>query len=353
MATPSLRILARTLGLSHTTVSEALRGSPRVLPSTRARVQAAADAAGYRHNPLAGALMSELRRSRAGTFRGLVGLLDLDGPDRRPAAAVRYNRELVRGATERAELLGFKVEPFVIGRKGLSLSRLDTILQSRGIRGVFLLPCGTNPDIAGLGWERYAGVYADYLIERPALHSVCSDHYRSMMIALQQLRSMGYQRPGLAMHQAHDNRLLNRWEAAFNAYLDHHDGFERIKPLIVPELNETAFTPWFKQTRPDVVLCHNAEAMTWMQAAGARIPKTHGFCCLNIKTAAAPCAGLDLQPRLLGARGIEMLIAQMHRNEYGVPETPSTTTIPACWVEGGTLRDSRGTRAKAAAAMQG
>src|SRR5690606_7693463 len=148
-----LRVLARSLGLSHTTVSEALRGSPRVLPATRARVLAAAEAAGYRHNPLAGALMSELRRSRAGTFRGLVGLLDLDGPEHRPPAAIRYNRELVRGATERAEELGFKVEPFVVGRRGVSLARLDTILHSRGIRGVFLLPCSVSPDISGLGWE--------------------------------------------------------------------------------------------------------------------------------------------------------------------------------------------------------
>jgi LacI family transcriptional regulator len=267
-----------------------------------------------------------------------VGVIDLDGPDRRPPPAIRYNRELIRGATDRAEELGFKVEPFVVGRKGVSLPRLDTILQSRGIRGLFLLPSSVSPDIAGLGWERYAGIYADYIIEKPGLHSVCSDHYRSMMIALQHLRSMGYRRPGLAMHTAHDDRLLNRWEAAFNAYLDHHDGFQRIAPLIVPELNQDSFTPWFKTGKPDVVLCHNADAIAWMQATGASVPRTHGFCCLNIKTAVTPCAGLDLQPRLLGARGVEMLIAQIHRNEYGVPATPSTTTIPARWVDGETVR---------------
>ncbi len=338
MATPSLRILARTLGLSHTTVSEALRNSPRVLPATRARVLAAADAAGYRHNPLAGALMSELRRSRAGTFRGLIGLLDLDGPDRRPPPALRYNRELVRGATERADELGFKVEPFVVGRKGVSLQRLDTILQSRGIRGLFLLPSSVPPDLAGLGWDRYAGIYADYLIEKPGLHSVCSDHYRSMMIALQHLTGLGYRRPGLAIHAAHDDRLLNRWQAAFNAYFDRHRELVPAPTLVTSTLDEVAFTPWFRAARPDVVLCHNSDAMQWMKNSGARIPKTHGFCSLNIRTATIACAGLDLQPRLLAARGVELVIAQMHRNEYGVPETPSTTTIPARWVDGETLR---------------
>jgi LacI family transcriptional regulator len=347
MATPSLRILAGTLGLSHTTVSEALRNSPRVLPATRARVLAAAKAAGYRHNPLAGALMSELRRSRAGTFRGLIGLLDLDGPDRRPPPAVRYNRELVRGATDRADELGFKVEPFVVGRKGVSLPRLDTILQSRGIRGLFLLPSSVTPDLAGLGWDRYAGIYADYIIEKPGLHSVCSDHYRSMMIALQHLADLGYRRPGLAIHAAHDDRLLNRWQAAFNTYLDRDRQLAPVPALVTPSLDEASFAPWFASARPDVVLCHNSDAMRWMQNAGARIPDTHGFCSLNIGTATIPCAGLDLQPRLLAARGVEMLIAQLHRNEYGAPETPSTTTIPARWVDGETLRPkSRATKRK-------
>ena len=39
---PSLRELARSLGLSHTTVSEALRDSPRVKAATRERVLKAA-----------------------------------------------------------------------------------------------------------------------------------------------------------------------------------------------------------------------------------------------------------------------------------------------------------------------
>ena len=78
--------------------------------------------------------------------------------------------------------------------------------------------------------------------------------------------------------------------------------------------------------------------MEWMQECGARIPETHGFCCLNVISNTIPCAGLDLQPSLLGARGVELLIAALHRNDCGVPEHPSTTTIPASWVDGPTLR---------------
>ena len=137
---PTVRSLARELGLSRTTVSDALRGAPRVDIRTVQRVQEAARAAGYHRNPLAAALMSELRRSRGATFRGVIAAIDLDEPDR-PAYAARFHRALVLGATSRSDELGFKLENFVMGREGgLSVPRLDSVLQSRGIHGVLLLP---------------------------------------------------------------------------------------------------------------------------------------------------------------------------------------------------------------------
>jgi DNA-binding LacI/PurR family transcriptional regulator len=339
MSSPSLRELARGLGLSHTTVSEALRDSPRVNPKTRDRVKQAAQTAGYRLNPLAGALMSEMRRSRSGTFRGVLAILDLDGPTGRPLPATRYHNELARGAAARAEELGFKAETIITGQRNISDARLDTILRARGIRGVFLLPVGNNPDISGLNWSHYAGIYSDYIIERPGLHSVCPDHYRSMMLALHHLKRLGYRRPGLALPMEVDSRLLHRWEAAFRTYHEYDQTFAHLEPLVMEPLEREVFVDWFKREQPDVVLCHRAEVLRWMAECGARVPATHGFCCLNVTTNVETCAGLDLQPRLLGARGMELLIAQLHRNEYGVPDHPSTTTISAAWVDGPTLRD--------------
>ena len=338
MSAPSIREIARTLGLSHTTVSEALRESPRVNPATRRRVQKAAKAVGYRPNPLAGALMSEMRRARSGTFRGLLAILDLDGPDGRPASSNRYHRELVRGASARAAALGFKAEMIITGTQGISNSRLDTILQARGIRGILLLPIAGHADLSNLDWSHYAGIYTDYLIERPALHAVCPDHYRSMVSAVQRLHTLGYRRLGLVLHTDHDSRLLHRWEAAFHTYHEHHSQKEALPPLILPEFDRKTFIRWFKTKQPDAVLCNRAEVMEWMEECGARIPETHGFCCLNITSNTKQCAGLDLQPGLLGERGVELLIAALHRNDCGVPEHPSTTTIPASWVDGPTLR---------------
>lgn len=334
---PTLRSLARSLGLSRTTVSDALRGSPRVDPNTAARVKKAARDAGYRRNPLAGALMSELRRSRGSAFRGVIAAIDLNEPSR-PAASALYHKELVAGAEERAAELGFKVERFVAGNGGISVQRLDSILQSRGIHGVVLLPAWDEPDLTSLDWSTFSGIYTDYIIEHPALHSVCPDHYRSLLATLQKMIALGYRQPGLFLQKHQDERLQYRWGAAFRAFQETHPELKTVPPLIVDNYSREEFLRWFKRHKPDVVLAHNTEALDWMESAGAKVPDSHGFFCLNIWMKTRPCAGLDLQPRTLGARATELLIGQLQHNETGIPEWPSTTTIPARWVDGPTLR---------------
>lgn len=342
MPVPTLRTLARSLGLSRTTVSDALRGSPRVNAQTVARVRAAADAAGYKRNPLTGAVMSLLRRSRSQQFRGVLAAIEMIEPSR-PTHAVRYNESLLAGVTERANELGFKVEHFVCGPSGLRLSRLDTILNTRGIQGLVVLPASGFPDLSSLSWGRYTAVYADYFIDHPPLHCVCSDHYRSMVGLLQELHARGYRRPGLLMEITHDERLHFRWEGAFLALQKYLPKISTVPALRLKSVTRSVFETWFKKHDPDVVLGHFPETIAWMKACGAKIPQTHAFVCLNSLRAGEECAALDLRTGQLGARAAELVIGQLLHNEFGVPEQPSLTTIPAILREGPTLRPAGST----------
>jgi LacI family transcriptional regulator len=103
------------------------------------------------------------------------------------------------------------------------------------------------------------------------------------------------------------------------------------------EFARSEFVRWFKRHKPDVVLGHWTPAIDWMRECGARIPETVGFVSLNVTTETRPCAGLDFRPRLLGARSAELLIAQLQRNERGIPSPASLTMIPALWRDGPTL----------------
>jgi LacI family transcriptional regulator len=337
MSSPTLRSLAKQLGFSRTTISDSLRNSPRVSPDIAEKVRAGAAAAGYKQNPLASALMSDLRRSRAHLFRGTIGAITLDEAERPPHATAFFD-ELINGARVRADALGYNVDKFLIGKTQLSWRRLEGILRSRRIEGLMLLPAWADPDYSKLDWSRYAGVYCDYLIEHPALNSVCSDHYRSMMTALQTLHTRGYQRLGVVLHRPHDARLQHRWEAAAIVFQLHAAGIQYVPPLVRDSLSSEEFKTWFRKHSPDVVLAHHDQVMDWMKECGAQIPTTHGFCCLNVLMRSSPCAGLDLQPRLLGEHAIEGVIAQLQRNEHGVPSKASLTTTAAIWVEGPTVR---------------
>jgi DNA-binding LacI/PurR family transcriptional regulator len=335
-AIATIRGLAAQLGLSRTTVSDALRGLPRVHRKTAIRVRRAAGAAGYRVNPLASAVMSEIRRSGSQSYRGGLAAIDLQEADRPPYAA-RFHEALVAGAHARAAELGYKLQTFLVGREGVTVERLDSILQSRGIQGLLLLPAWQLPDLSRLDWSRYSGVYADYLIERPALHAVASDHYRSLMSALQCLGRMGYRKPGLFLRRRHDERLHFKWEGAYLAYQRRHRNSGHVPALVMEKLNRVQFVRWFRRHRPDVVLGHSVEAVEWMAQCGAKVPETAGFFSLNVTTEARHCAGLDQQPHLLGSRSAELLIAQLQRNERGIPPFASLTVIPALWRDGPTL----------------
>lgn len=335
---PTVRTIAKALGLSRTTVSDALRGTGRVDPDTAERVTRYAERVGYRPNPLTGSVMSAMRRGVAQVYRGSLAVVDIAEPGRMPHGP--FHGEIIAGIRARSEDLGFSVEEFLAGPTALPLHRLDRILQSRGIHGVAVLPAWYAPDLTGMKWENYAGIYTDYIIERPSLHSVCADHYHLIITALERVKQRGYRRPGMIIQVRRDERIELRQTAAFRAFQAAHFPDKPV-PLLIrgEEAALTAdFPAWFKRHKPDVVLSHFEDTLDWMAACGARVPETHGYVALNVIASRRPTAGLDLQGRMIGSRAADMLIGQILRNERGLPEWPSRTVIAARWVEGPTVR---------------
>jgi LacI family transcriptional regulator len=336
---PSISTLARELGLARTTVSDALRGHGRVSAATVKRVRAAAAAAGYKSNPLLATVLGAINHSRRSPVRGALAIIDLYEQAHWPHGP--FQRELVAGAKARAAEMGFAVAEFVVGDARLPWSRLESILRSRAIHGVIVLPAWFEPDLSPLDWSRYAGLYMDHASRGPELHSVCSDHYGSMLSLLELLEQRGYRRPGLILQRGRDARLRGRQSAAFRAFhAARGSATEAVPPLITEEYprRDGDFAPWFRQHRPDVVLSHFPETRDWIRSADPFAEC--GVVLLNILHGTYPCAGLDLQPRILGARAAEMVVGQILRNEFGVPAWASRTTVQARWVEGPTVRPS-------------
>lgn len=339
---PTIRSLAQQLGLSVATVSEALRNSPRVQEQTRLRVQHAADQAGYRPNPLLGATLSALRRSRHQGFSGVLALVDVS-PDGRTDLML-FHREVARGAEKRAQELGFRTELFWVGPKApaLSVARLNGVLRARGIHGVIFLPFDRRQDFVNFDLSQTAAVGMDHRLLNPSLHTIQPDHYLSMRHALELLTARGYRRIGLCLEARKDERVDHKWSSGFISFYRVSGHKLAVPPLIAPKLEPKVFNAWFKKHSPDLIIGHEQAVVDWLAAQKVRVPEDVGFFRINVTERSRPCAGLDLRPQQLGATAVETVVGMLHRREQGSPPCPTSISIDAAFADGPTLRPAAG-----------
>ena len=130
------------------------------------------------------------------------------------------------GAIERAKNLGYKLEEFCLGQRGVSMARLSKILYSRGICGVIVAPLSSSHGHLNLDWNRFSGAAIGYSLLKPQLSRVSNDQYDSILIAMRELRRRGYTRIGLAMPQRNDKRVNYHWSAG---YLSFHQRLKNAK----------------------------------------------------------------------------------------------------------------------------
>jgi LacI family transcriptional regulator len=333
---PSTRLIAKLTGFSKATVANALNGSPTVARETARRILKVAQEVGYQRNPMIGTLMSAMRRSQSVGLRGVLAMVDVAEPER-PAHGP-FHKELVVGARARAEELGFKIETYVVDHETLSYARLNSILTARGIRGIIVQPSWKVPDFSQFDWSSFVGVYTDYVTHGARLHSVCCDHYRSILEVLETLHDRGYRRPGLIVDAGRDERVHLQMSAALHAFQQSHPDVGPTNACIDSDMKPKGVIDWLRAERPDVVLSQDTQVLRVMQDRGMRIPETFGYVCLNRAKAQKPCASLDRLPGQIGACAVELLVAQIHHNAWGMPRFPMSTTICGQFVDGPTLK---------------
>ena len=336
MSAATYREIAQACGCSGATVSRALAGSPLVVPALRRKVEVAAKKLGYRRNPLVGALMAQVRRERVRAFSGNLAVIDVrsSGETRQ----LQFHREVVAGMQNRANELGFQIDVFEYGAHGGNARALHRVLQARGIVGVMLLHSWETADLSDFPWDSYSCVELDYCLSEPILHQVLLDHHLTLMQALDRLHGLGYRRIGLFLENFKDAPLKFKWRGAFRGFQEGGGKIGRIPTFTAETMSEAAFLAWVRREEPDLVVGHVDRAVEWLKGARRTVPKNIGFFNLNWNERSVPCAGLDLCPEEQGAVAAEVVIAQIHRNERGLPRQARTTMVPGRWVDGPTIR---------------
>ena len=333
------RVLASLARVSQTTVSLALRGDPSIPAATRERIRQLADTQGYRPNPNVASLMAQIRRNRRPQAGGCIALLaDADGE--RGWLDREYTRRQQQGMVDRAAGLGFRTEVFFLREKGMTPARLDRILHARGIRGVVLAGPKRAPiDLSAMRWQDYACVTISYTWDWPPVDRVSSHHRHNMDIVLQQLQARGCRRIGLSLQPGEVEAVEQNWLSGFLVMNQRLPARRRV-PLFVGRHGPAslpAFSSWLKKHKPDAVISLAGWEETWLRQVKLRGPNSIGHACVN-RPAQTHVAGIEEDHEMIGATTIELLIAQMQRNEYGLPHRPRLTLINGEWHEGTTLR---------------
>ena len=334
-----LRTIAARAGVSAMTVSRVLRKDPHVSTATRAKVQSIADGCDYRPNPLVSALMNHRRSGKPAKYDLKLGFITAFNT-RNQWREMRLYREFFAGAAASAIRQGYQLEEFWLREPGMTPRRLSQILLTRNIHGLLVAPLPAPQGSVDLEWRDFSAVSFGYSLACPDLHRVCNHQFRSMRLLCQKLSEMGYRKPGLALSQSLDDRVLHQWLGGFMVLAQNSSPNHRVPLFVVPDdkWNRQRFLAWLHRQQPDVVIGHQEELLEWMRQAGIEVPQQIGFVHLDCPAPDGPISGIYQNGTEIGIAAADALVAMLHRNERGVPQYPRTLLIEGSWVKGTTCK---------------
>lgn len=343
----SLQQIATKTGLTRMAVSLALRDKPGVSAETRAKVLEVAKALGYEPDPEVSNLMARIRANRPAETKACIGLLTA-GPAPETVTSVT-ERHYIDGVTDRAKIYGYRIEEFHIGEGGISPARVSSILWSRGIEGVILRPLqygisGQSSRAVRFDFDRFSSVAISETIVTPDLDRSLHDQYTAMLITMDELTRLGYQRIGLVIEEALNRRVNGRWSAAFMQFQFASGQKELPPPLVLADFLPKDFNTWFKRHQPDAIVSVNRFGLRFIQHFGLNMPGDVGYASLDLDgepTGHRSITGIDQNSHLVGAAAVDMLVVSMQRKQRGVPLHPVRVEVEGEWKPGATTRKAR------------
>lgn len=333
----TVRDIAEEVGLHFTTVAEALRGSSRIKEATRERVEEAAIRLGYRPDPILSALSayrsSHMRSSFQGVLVWINGFPNKDLFTREHS----FYADCYRGAKERATTLGYKLELFWIGEKGMTGKRASKILKARNILGIIV---GPMPEITAgidIDWDNFNSLRIGYSLTDSRITNVISDQYGNTQWAFERLLKDGFKRIGFACPRYLDDRVSNKFSGAYMSMVHRHFRKPPV-PLFLDEEKDgdhEAFMRWYRKYRPEVILAGGRSVYyKSLVKEGVKVPEEVQFVSLHCEFMRSPVAGISQNGEAVGGVAVDHLVAMIQRFKVGLESFPKTTTILGRWVDG-------------------
>lgn len=333
----SQKKVAKEAGVHPTTVSLALRNSPRLPEATRARIVALAMRMGYQPDPVLDALNAYRVAGRARPFQGVIAWLDCWATVDPLIFESGIFADTFREARGQCEANGFRLEKFCLGTKGHSSARLSTMLRERGVHGVLVPPMPGGRAHLAFRWEWFSAVTLGFSVARPDLHRVAFDHFANMRTLLREVRRRGHRRIGLIMTRREHLRTDTLRYAAYRLQTEGSPEQPRVAdvpPLWADSIGRADIVGWYRSHRPDAILVQNARrvAETLLQA-GVDVPREVLVASCSAHENPGFCGMYEDNAHLLRV-AVDHLVGMIRRGETGIPDRPLRLLISSPWVDG-------------------
>jgi DNA-binding LacI/PurR family transcriptional regulator len=343
------RDIAQRAGVTHATVSRALRNHPEISKALCKKIQILAEEMGYSPDPMLTALAHYRQTRQVSRFQSILGIItdtqDLDAWRTAP----KYNPlGYFEGINERANELGYKIEEFSPAYMKVKSDQLGKILQNRGIRGLIIAPRTKPRSFLKMNFDRFSVVSLGYSLVHPLFHRVAHNHLDAATTTMRRLRQLGYRRIEFAIQWDHDERGNHGHFAGFSVE-NYRAGLRDQIPWFTEsrtDENFSKFRSWFKKYRPEVIVGVNMNVLgRWIQQLNLRVPDEIGFVNLNLLNPAGiypnydfSIAGIYEKSKIVGSTAINFLVSMLQRNEMGIPQDPQISLVNGVWIEGQTVR---------------
>jgi DNA-binding LacI/PurR family transcriptional regulator len=327
------RDIADRLGISHATVSLALRDHPRIPVATRERVKRMANEMGYLSIPMLRSLANYGHAKRQSSKLLPLGWINA-WPQ--PGKLVKHREYggYWRGACEAASQMGYRLEEFQLHPK-TSLKELKRQLRIKGFRGLLLPPEGNPAVLEHFPWEKYHVVSLSHYTTTPATHLVAPDRVGNCILAFNTMRDRGYRRIGFLTHQF--PKTIND-KLSVAGFLSAKMELPKDEHLPVFMTNDHPLphqlSQWVADHRPDAILTDLPDASLLLKRAGLRIPQDLGLA-FTCRSHAEASAGIDCHPEEVGRNGLEVLDRAI--GGYLNQEIKIRVAVNGHWRDGSTL----------------
>lgn len=326
--------VAKTMGLSQSTVSLALRGDARIPEERRRAVQEVAETMGYRPSSAASKLAS-LRHKRVASAHGEpIGWINFWDQPARFHRLKEYHQYYL-GARETAEKLGYRLSEFT-SQGNITPKRLEGILRARGIEGLILPPHPVSFPFDGFAWDSFSFIKLGHSISDPVGHTVTADQSYNAILAYESISARGYRRIGYI--EGTYRRLL--FDSGFLKAQQRSPIEDRL-PILklksnMPVEAKKEIGGWLETWRPDAILTSSGLVPGLIKDLGIKVPGGLSIASTSIWDGGVN-AGIEQNPFEIGRVGMLSLISILHDNDRGIPALHREIMIKGTWVDGDSL----------------